>query len=92
MVRKATRGNKLDWTNATKGKDNKDKPRILPTRDKPIPKGGKKDNNKPASKKFQKGITCHYYKREGHIKSKCQTKAADKAKKSSKTLPKKLMT
>jgi hypothetical protein len=92
MVRKAARGNKLDWTNATKGKDNKDKPGTLLTRDKPMPKGRKKDNNKPASKKFQKGITCHYYKREGHIKSKCQTKAIDKAKKSSKTLPKKLMT
>jgi hypothetical protein len=52
MVRKATRGNKSDWTNATKGKDNKDKPGILPTRDKPMPKGGKKDDNKPASKKF----------------------------------------
>jgi hypothetical protein len=52
MARKATRGNKLDQTNATKGKDNKDKPGILLTRDKPTPKGGKKDDNKPASKKF----------------------------------------
>jgi hypothetical protein len=92
MARKATRGNKSDQTNATKGKDNKDKPRMLPTRDKPMPKGGKKDNNKPASKKFQKGITCHYCKREGHIENKCQIKAADEVKKSSKTLPKKLMT
>ena len=58
-----------------------DKPKILPTREKPMPKGEKKDDSKPATKKFQKGITCFYCKREGHIKSECHTKIADEAKK-----------
>ena len=51
MVRKAAKGNKLNQTNITQG--NK---KILPIREKPIPKGKKKDNSKPATKKFQKGI------------------------------------
>jgi hypothetical protein len=58
----------------------------LPIREKPIPKGEKKDDSKPTTKKFQKGITCFYYKREGHIESKCHMKIADKAKKSANTL------
>jgi hypothetical protein len=57
----------------------------LPIREKPIPKGEKKDDSKPTTKKFQKGITCFYYKREEHIKSKYHTKIVDKAKKSANT-------
>jgi hypothetical protein len=58
---------------------------MLPTREKPTPKGKKKDDSKPATKKFQKGITCFYCKREGHIKSKYHMKIVDKAKKSTNT-------
>jgi hypothetical protein len=59
-----------------------DKPEILPIRKKPMPEGEKKDDSKPATKKFQKGITCFYCKREGHIESKCHMKIMDEAKKS----------
>jgi hypothetical protein len=82
-IRRATEANQLDQINAPQGDE--DKPKTLPIRKKPMPKGEKKDDSKP-TKKFWKGITCFYYKREGHIKSKCYTKIADEAKKSANTL------
>jgi hypothetical protein len=88
-ARRAIKANQLDQTNAPQGnKDkqgDKDKPKMLPTREKPTPEGEKKDDSKPATKKFQKGITCFYCKREGHIESECYIKIADKAKKSADT-------
>ena len=47
MVRKAAGGNKSDQINITQG--NK---KMLPIREKPIPKGKKKDNSKLITKKF----------------------------------------
>ena len=87
MARKATRGNKSDQTNITQGNE-----KMLLTREKPMPKGKKKDNSKPTTKKFQKGITYFYCKREGHIKSKYYIKIIDKAKKSANTLLESLIT
>ena len=81
MARKAAGGNKSDWINTTQGNE-----KMLPIREKPMPKGEKKDDSKPATKKFQKGITCFYYKKEGHIKSEYYIKIADEAKKSANTL------
>jgi hypothetical protein len=81
-TRRATKANQSDQTNAPQGDE--DKPKTLPTREKPTPEGEKKDNSKPATK-FQKGITCFYCKREGHIESECRTKIADEAKKSANT-------
>jgi hypothetical protein len=83
-TRRATEANQLDQINMPQG--DKDKPETLPIREKPTPKGEKKDDSKPATKKFQKGITYFYCKREGHIESKYHTKIADEAKKSANTL------
>jgi hypothetical protein len=82
-ARRATEANQLDQINAPQ--DNEDKPETLPTREKPTPEGEKKDDSKPATKKFQKGVTCFYCKREGYIESECRTKIADEAKKSANT-------